>query len=177
MRRIIAIGGPHGSGKSSVARRLAEELQMNYISAGEIFRTIARERDVSIEQMSKLIHNEPELDNQIDERTKKLGSEENTIVDAQLAAYFTPQDIILRLCINASFETRCKRIARREGKSQEEARIETYTREESEHRRFSDLYNIKVSDLSIYDVVINNDRIDEEKTYNMAKSIVLAAFK
>lgn len=177
MLRIVAIGGPHGSGKSSVAKRLAIELDMNYIAAGDVFRQIAKERGLTMEEMSKAIHTEPELDQQIDDRTKKLGSVENTIVDAQLAAHFTPKNAILKMSINASFEIRCGRIAKRENHSLEEATSETKTREKSERQRFLDLYNIDVSDETVYDVIINNDRMNEEETYQMAKTIVLRSFE
>ena len=90
-RSIVAIGGPHGSGKSSVAKRLHEELKMNYLSAGEIFRQFAKERGYTLEDFSKLVINEPDIDREIDDRTKELGMKENTIVDAQLAAHFTPE--------------------------------------------------------------------------------------
>ena len=176
MLRIVAIGGPHGSGKSSVAKRLAEELEMNYISAGDVFRQIARERNLTLEEMSNKVLMEPKLDQQIDDRTKKLGSKENTVVDAQLAAYFTPKNAILKMSINASFETRCKRIAARDNHTLQEATSETKTREKSERKRFLDLYNIDINDDTVYDIIINSDRMSEEETYQMAKSIVLRSF-
>ncbi|MHA2251052.1 MAG: AAA family ATPase, partial [Candidatus Kariarchaeaceae archaeon] len=52
---IVAIGGPHGSGKSSVARKLAENLNMNYVSAGSIFRELANERKISLEEFSSTV--------------------------------------------------------------------------------------------------------------------------
>ncbi|MCY3413802.1 MAG: cytidylate kinase family protein [Candidatus Heimdallarchaeota archaeon] len=173
MKRIIAIGGPHGSGKSSVAKRLAEELGMNYISAGSVFRQIAKERGLSMEEMSKKVLAEPSLDQQIDNRTKELGSIENTVVDAQLAAHFTPDDAILKISITAPFEVRCNRIARREKTEIEIATSETSVRETSEKKRFLDLYGIDLDDNSLFDIIINNSRMNEEETYQLTKNIVL----
>ncbi len=177
MKRIIAVGGPHGSGKSSVAKRLAKELSMTYISAGGVFRQIAKERGISMKEMSEKVLEEPDIDIQIDDRTKKLGSEENTIVDAQLAAHFTPKDAILKICIDASFEVRCERIASRENMSIDQSHLETKTREKSERKRFLDLYGIDIDDLSVFDVVINNNRLNEEETYQLTKGIVLNIFE
>ncbi|MDH5401094.1 MAG: cytidylate kinase family protein [Candidatus Heimdallarchaeota archaeon] len=169
---IIAIGGPHGSGKSSVSKRLAETLNMNYVSAGEIFRQMANDRRISLEKFSQMVIEEPEIDKLIDDRTKELGAVNNTVVDAQLAAYFTPKDAALKICISASATHRWERIAKRENRSLEESKEETRIREETERKRFLDLYNIDVSDLTKYDVVINTDRISEENTYQITEAIV-----
>ena len=42
---VVAIGGPHGSGKSSIAKKIANEFNMNYLSAGEVFRKLAKEKN------------------------------------------------------------------------------------------------------------------------------------
>ena len=168
MRRIIAVAGPHGSGKSVCAKSLAVALNMKYISAGQIFRQMAKERGVSLEEFSRMVVAEPEIDIEIDNRTKELGQIDNTIVDAQLASYFTPDDIALNLNITASKQTRWKRIAKREKISLEEGKKETETREDVERSRFLKLYDIDVDDLEVYDVIINTDRLDIEETFDLA---------
>ncbi|MDD7543065.1 MAG: (d)CMP kinase, partial [Peptoniphilaceae bacterium] len=50
MRQAIAIDGPAGSGKSTVAKRLAEKLGMTYLDTGAIYRAITLavlERNIS----------------------------------------------------------------------------------------------------------------------------------
>lgn len=174
---IVAIGGPHGSGKSSVAKTLSEELEMNYISAGEIFRTLAKENNYTLKEFSKFVIEQPEIDRKIDERTKELGKIPNTIVDAQLAAHFTPDDAAIKICITASPDVRYKRIAKRDNINFEEAKKETIIRETSEQNRFSQLYDIDLNDLSFYDVIINTDRINQKQTYELTKLIVLKTLK
>ncbi len=39
--RVIAIDGPAGSGKSTVARRLADRLQLSYLDTGAMYRAVA----------------------------------------------------------------------------------------------------------------------------------------
>ena len=39
--RVIAIDGPAGSGKSTVARRLAERLELKYLDTGAMYRAVA----------------------------------------------------------------------------------------------------------------------------------------
>jgi len=40
---VIVIGGPHGTGKSTYAKAIAEEFSLRHLSAGEIFRQLAEE--------------------------------------------------------------------------------------------------------------------------------------
>lgn len=177
MRSIIAIGGPHGSGKSSVAKKLAEDLSMNYVSAGSVFREMAKNRNFTLKEFSEKVLNEPNIDKQIDKRTQELSQKDNTIVDAQLAAHFTPSDTLLKICISASPEIRWQRIATRDNKSIDEAKSETLAREKSEQNRFLQLYNIDVWDTSCYDIIINSDRIDIDQTYLLCKIIVQHVLK
>ena len=49
---IIAVSGPHGSGKSTAAMKVAESLGYEYISAGELFREMAKNANMNIEEFS-----------------------------------------------------------------------------------------------------------------------------
>ena len=172
---ILAIAGPHGSGKSSVAKKLAKKLNMTHISAGQVFRDLAKERNVTLEQLSEDAENEPEIDIEIDNRTKELGSQPNTIIDAQLAAYFTPKNTLLKIYITASPKIRYTRIASRDEKSLGEAETETKVREVTERKRFKSLYDIEIDDLSPYDIIINTDNFDENTVFELCLSIILKA--
>jgi cytidylate kinase len=64
-RPIVAIDGPAGSGKSTVARKLAERLGYVYIDTGAMYRSVAlvaRENDVSWDDPEGLARVARELD-------------------------------------------------------------------------------------------------------------------
>ena len=42
MPLVVTISGLHGSGKSTYAKALAEEFRLRYVSAGQLFRDIAK---------------------------------------------------------------------------------------------------------------------------------------
>jgi CMP/dCMP kinase len=175
---IIAIGGPHGSGKSFIAEQIAEEFNMKIISAGKIFRNIAKERGLTLKELSKIAKEETAIDLEIDKRTQELGKIDNTLIDAQLAAHFTPNNKndlkldIIKICITASPNIRWNRIAKRENITEEEAKLETEIREKTESERFKELYNIDIDDLSPFDIVINTDRMSKEYVLELTKSII-----
>ena len=57
----ITVSGPSCSGKTAVARHLASKLGLKYLSAGEIFREVAKERNIDLETLSETREDEIDL--------------------------------------------------------------------------------------------------------------------
>ncbi|MBY9001839.1 MAG: AAA family ATPase [Candidatus Heimdallarchaeota archaeon] len=171
---IIAISGPHGSGKSTAAKKVAELLNYTYISAGQMFREMAKDKGMNLEEFSKNAEANEEIDRSIDNRTLDFAQIENgIIIDAQLGGWVLRKVADLIIYITAPVKTRIQRIAERENRSIEEIKKETLMREESERHRYQKLYNIDVSDLSIYDVIINTKKYDAAECVD----IIMASVK
>jgi cytidylate kinase len=168
---VIAVSGSHGSGRSTHAKRLAETLGLRYISSGMVFRQVAEERGLTLEEMSKLAEKNPDFDKIIDERTKEESRRSGVVVDATLAGWMT-QDPDLRIYLTAPIEARIKRIAKRDGVSYEIAKSETLSRERSERERFMSYYGVDISDLSVYDLVLNTELFEADGTARILKSVV-----
>jgi len=168
---VITVSGLHGSGTSTQARRLAESLGLRYISAGLLFRRIAEERGLTLEELSRLAEEDPELDRMIDERTREEARRGDVVIDAALAGWMA-EDADLKIFLTAPLEERIRRIARREGLTLEEARRETLRREQSERERFKRYYGIDINDLSIYDVVLNTALFKPDATARILRRIV-----
>ena len=158
---IIAVSGPHGSGKSTAARNVAEILGYEYISAGELFRDMAEKQDMNLEEFSKQAELKEEIDRYIDNKTLELGkTRDNIVIDAQLGGWMLKDVADMLVYITAPFDVRVQRIAQRENKQIETIIKETKTREESEKGRYQKLYKIDITDLTIYDLIINSDRFN-----------------
>ena len=166
---IITISGPHGTGKSTYARALADALNLRYVCAGELFRELAKERKMSLEDFSRLAEKDPSVDRMIDERTKMKAKEGGVVIDAQLGAWMLKDLADVKVLLVASDDVRFKRIAQRERMSLEAARRETLAREEIQKRRYEKYYGIDVDDLSIYDLKINTGTYPIDRT----KSIII----
>jgi cytidylate kinase len=166
---VITVSGPHGTGKSTYAKALANALKLRYISAGEIFRELAKEKKMSLETFSHLAEQDPAVDKMIDERTKMIAKEGGVVIDAQLAAWMVGNLADLKLLLLAPNEVRFKRIAQRERVSFSAAKKETLAREEIQKRRYKKYYGIDVSDLSIYDLKIDTSTHPIDRT----KSIII----
>lgn len=168
---VIAVSGLHGSGRSTHAKRLSEALGLRYVSSGTIFREMAEERGLTLEEMSRLTEEEPDLDKLIDERAREESRRGGVVVDATLSGWMC-EDPDLRIFLTAPLEARVRRIAKREGISLEEAREETLVRAESERERFMAFYGVDVSDLSVYDLVLNTELFEPNGTARILKRFV-----
>ncbi len=98
-------------------------------------------------------------------------SADNLIVEGRLSAYFVEAD--LKLWLVTPFDIRSSRIAERESKSVDVASEEIISREKSEALRYKDIHNIDISNMSIYDLIINTGTFDPEKV----SEIILTTLK
>jgi len=157
---IITVGGLIASGKSTLAREISKRLRYKYISAGDIMRDMAREKGMTLLEFSKIAEKNPSIDKKIDARQKKLATG-NCVVDGRLSAYFLKSDF--KIWLTAPIEIKAKRLMKREGKkykNTDNAIDEIKKREENERRRYKDIYNIDLDDLSVYDTVLNTGKFD-----------------
>ena len=152
---VVTISGPHGTGKSTYAKALADALHLRYICAGEIFRELAKEQNQSLQEFSRRAAEDPEIDRILDERTKAEARKGSVVIDAQLGAWMAKGLVDVSVIITAPDEVRFERIAEREGTTVEEARKETEYRESVQLKRYMQYYGVNVSDLSIYDLKID----------------------
>lgn len=172
-RILITISGPAGSGKSHCACRLAELYGIPYHSAGSIFRKMALEKGVSLEEFSKMAAQNPEIDREIDRRTSELARKGGLILEGRLVSFFSLTSLHkISLYLTAPFEERVRRIAKREGISLKESEVITRTREEEEHKRYLSIYGLDVNNLSGYDFVISTSLWDTESIVTLLKAIV-----
>ena len=169
---IITIGGLAGTGTTTAAQLLSEKMGIDYISAGYVFREMAREHNMSVLEFSAFAEGNDDIDKEIDKRQAELAkSADNLIVEGRLSAYFVEAD--LKLWLVTPFDVRSQRIAERESKSIDLARQEIITREDSEALRYMDIHNIDIKNMDIYDLIINTGTFDPEKV----SEIILTTLK
>jgi len=171
---VIAISGLHGTGKTTQARYIAERFKLRHFSAGMIMRRMAEERGIGLDEFSRIVEEQPEIDKLIDAASITEAEKGNVVLDARLAAWMAGDKADIKILLTAPLEVRAKRIAVRDGKSFEQALKETIVREESEKRRYKELYGVDVDDCSIFDLVINTALWDEETIRKVLELLVEA---
>jgi cytidylate kinase len=155
MRLTITLSGLHGTGKSTYARIIARNFNLRHVSAGGLFRQIAKEKGLSVSELSRLSSQNHDIDQLIDERTKEEALQRNVILDGLLAGWMARDVADLKIFLTAPDNMRFRRIARRERVSYSEARRATLYRERLERRRFKRVYGTNIDDTSIYDLIFN----------------------
>lgn len=153
---IVTVGGEIGAGKSTVARALACQLGLRYLSAGEVFRDEARRRGLSLEALGRLAEEDPTIDRELDAMQVEAARGGDILIDSRLSGWLIDGD--LRIWLRAPLDVRARRVAARDGLPYEEALREVETREACERRRYRDIYQIDLADLSRYHVVLDTSR-------------------
>ncbi|GGM72110.1 cytidylate kinase [Thermogymnomonas acidicola] len=165
----IAISGGIGSGKSTVARLLAERTGYEYVSGGVFFRQKARELGMTIEEFNEYAESHPEIDMELDsDLLSFLRRSDDFVIESRLVGWLCYRNGIdaLKIFLEASRETRARRLASRERQSYQEAFSDLVRREESELRRYRHLYGIDYMDSSFYDLVIDTENLSPEEVVN-----------
>ena len=166
---LITVSGPAGSGKSTLAGNLADALEYEHVSGGDIFRSLAEERDMTPLELNRAAEEDDQIDRDLDRRLRDIAAERDDVVlESRLAGWMAGEYADIKLWLTAPLDARADRIAQRENKPFEQARTETEERSESEAQRYNDYYDIDFDDLSIYDLSINTARWDPQGTLSIA---------
>jgi len=154
----ITISGLPGSGKTTVAKLLEEKLKIKYVYSGDLFRTMAKQHHMSLEEFGRYCEHHREVDEKLDSNQLKILRKGDVIVEGRLAGWLAYQNKVpaLKILIAANQDTRVKRIMKREEGNIAQRKLEMLTREKSEAKRYKTYYKIDITDTSIYDIVIDS---------------------
>jgi len=169
----ITVSGLPGSGTTSLARYIADSLQMDLISAGEVFRQMAREHGMELAEFGRLAESDPSFDHRIDDRQKEIALAHDTIiVEGRLSGWFV-SEADLKIWLYASLECRVNRIQARDfiGNPEDAAQL-TRERESSEAGRYKTYYGIDIADLAPYHLVLNSERFSVEELGDIVCSVL-----
>ena len=166
----IAVSGPPGSGKTTLAKKLAEHFNYRYVCGGDIFRREAKKMNMSLEEFSKYVEENPEIDLMLDNYLVEEARKIRVVVDSRLSGWLMKKNGIkgFKIYVDASPEERARRIQKRDGGDFEDILKKMLEREESEVKRYKMLYNADYRDTSIYDLVLHTDDMDEEEVFKRA---------
>jgi len=170
----ITISGTLGSGKSSVAKIIANKLGLKQYNSGGFMREMATERGMTLNQLQEIAEKDRSIDDEIDARQKKLGKKENNLIfEGRLGYHFIPDSIKIYLKTNT--EEAAKRILKSMQQENEERKKEGLQknineiikslnrRRKSEKKRYLELYNLDYEDETNYHIIIDTSNIDAEQ--------------
>ena len=164
---ILTISGLHGTGKSTVGKLIAKKLGIMYYSTGQIFRDLAKEMNLTLEEFTEYVENNPNIDKRLDDKIIDIAYKGDVIIDSQLSAHILKSIADFKILLTCPLEIRVRRIAERDNASYDEKLKETLLREESELKRFRKLYYIDLNDAEkigkVYDLIIDTGNLTVEE--------------
>ncbi|MFH1078525.1 MAG: cytidylate kinase family protein [Patescibacteria group bacterium] len=166
---IISISGAPGSGKTSVAKIVAERLGMAFHSVGGIRGRMALDRGLTLDELNRVGEGDRTTDTSADDIQKKLGeTEDGFVIEGRLSWHFIPQSFKVYLdcepheAARRVFESRRKREDRDDEPayaSVEEAERVLADRVASDVRRYRTHYGLDYRDPAHFDLVIDTTTI------------------
>jgi cytidylate kinase len=173
---VICISGMTGSGKSTVAKRLADKYGLDYFSGGNALKTLAQEEgytpDVTgwwetAEGLKFLQQrmDEPTFDKRIDEKLLELGEQGNIVLDSWTMPWLLNGGF--KVWLEASPKVRAERVVNRDSISIEEA-IKALTEKDEQTRQiYKKLYGFDLgNDLSPFNLVLATDELEPNEVFH-----------
>ena len=166
----IAVSGPPGSGKTTLAKKLAEHFNYRYVCGGDIFRREAARLKMTLEEFSTYVEEHPDVDIKLDNYLVEEAKGLKVVVDSRLSGWLMKKNGIkgFKIYVDASPEERARRIQKRDGGKLEEIMEKMLDRENSEIKRYKMLYGADYRNKNIYDLVLLTDNMTEEAVFKRA---------
>lgn len=170
---IISLSGWPGSGKSAVAKRLAQEFGWPFYSMGQLRRQAAKRRGLTLEEYNQLAMTDISTDLEVDEYQTKLGCEQdNFIIDGRTSWHFIPHSYKIFLAVDP--EIGAQRIFQDLQKSNERNEADNldslaaviannHQRVDNDRQRYRQYFGIDAYDLDNYDEVVDTTNLDLEQ--------------
>lgn len=163
-KKIVTITGETGSGVSTVTRKLAESLEYRRFSAGGLFRNIARQHDMTVEELNDYADKNEGIDREIDILIRKLGGGNEVVLDARLGYYWIHDSF--RVYLQVDPDTAAHRIYAdiSEGKRYEDGAttleqtiLVLQMQAESTQKRYLGNYGVDISNTKPFDLIVDTD--------------------
>ena len=182
MKKSITITGSLGSGKSTVAKKLASDLNLTYYSTGLAQRQIAMQMGITTLQLNHLADVDKSIDEKIDGVIKAMNNDGNAyIVDSRLAWHFMPASFKVKLTVDKMqaaqriFNDRL-RSGESKYKNVEEVIKAIEERRYSERERFLRVYQVDIENNSAFDLVIDTTNLSIDDVCEKIKTAYQKSF-
>ena len=157
---VIRVGGHLGAGKTTLCKRLAEHFGYRYSYTGGIFREMAKEKGLTIEEFYSQLVADPALEKSVDDRQVALMmTRDNLVMEGRITAFlpcaFRPIGLFIKVDETEGVRRQMNR-PENQNKRFEEMLALSRRRVQDERERYRALYQIPDHlDESCYDIVVD----------------------
>ena len=173
---VICISGMTGSGKSTVAKKLADKYGLGYFSGGNALRSLAQEEGYESDMRGwwetaeglRFLQQrigDPAFDRRIDEKLLELAEQGNVVLDSWTMPWLLKEGF--NIWLEASPQVRAKRVVNRDGISIEEAIKALKEKDERTRQIYNSLYGFDLGhDRSPFNLVLATDELNPDEAFH-----------
>ena len=163
---VIAISGQPGSGSTTIARKLAKKLKLDYYSPGEIFKKYSKKKEsvAALEVWEKLGRNKNFHEKNFDKIQVEKARRGDVVICGKLSLHMLDNIADFKIWIECNQKTRAIRTAKRDRIPVKEALENIKKREKIERDSWRKFYGFDYFDQkNIADFVLENSKLTKEE--------------
>ncbi|MCP8318109.1 MAG: cytidylate kinase family protein [archaeon] len=180
---VIIVSGMAGTGKSTLAKRIAERYCLNYFSGGDALRQLAMEKGYepkgngwweSGEGLRFLEEREREkrFDEKVDDKLLKMANKGNVVLDSWTMPWLFKGEAF-KIWLKASLEVRAERAAKRDLMEAESIIKIIKKKDERTRLIYKSHYGFDFGvDLSPFDLILNTDKFNSDEVYDVVSKAI-----
>lgn len=163
----VTISGHPGSGTSTLVDGVCRSLNWQKLNGGQVFRDMADERGLSLEEFAQQCEEDDAIDQELDALLSKTMQSEDSpeIVESRLAGWWAHKNGLqcARVWVEVSEHVRAARVVNREGGAIEDQLNLIQERMESDGERYNRFYGIDIESREPYTCIIQSDERGTEE--------------
>ncbi len=181
-KMVLCISGMAGTGKSTLAKKLAKKYNLKYYSGGDALKDLAKEEgyDISVAgwwesaiglQFLQTRLSDPKFDRAVDDKLLSYADQGNVLLDSWTMPWLLKGGY--KIWLEASFERRAARVAERDGMTYEEALKMLDEKESRTKAIYKSLYGFTLGeDLTPFDFVLDTDNLNANEVYEVLCQVI-----
>src|SRR5665648_69229 len=174
-KAVICISGMAGTGKSTLAKKLAQKYRLQYYSGGDALKDIAKQEGYNISIQGwwetpvglKFLRervSDPKFDRAVDEKLLEYATQGNVLLDSWTMPWLLKGGF--KIWLEASFEKRASRVAVRDGMTTSETFEVLQEKEARTKAIYKELYGfILGEDFKPFDFVLDTDNLSADEVF------------
>jgi len=179
---VICICGMAGSGKSTVAKRIAKHYRLKYYSGGDALKAVAAELGYRVGgegwweteegiRFLKERSRDPEIDRRVDQKQLEWAEKGGVVFDSWTMPWLFKGGF--KVWLEASEEVRANRIAERDGLTLEEALKFLREKEAGTKMIYKKLYGFTLGeDFSPFHLIIDVNNLSKDEVFEALRIVI-----
>lgn len=179
---VVCISGMAGTGKSTLAKKVAQKYNLKYYSGGDALRALAVEKGYNsnvngwwespdglrfLEQRKK----DASFDRAVDEKLLEYAAQGNVLLDSWTMPWLVKQGF--KIWLAASVEKQAERISRRDNITVEESLLALKEKETRTKAIYKKLYGFSLGeDFAPFNLVLDTDNLSAEEVFQVLCTVI-----